>query len=28
LLVMMPDTGKFPGNAQPKELPPFPGFFF
>lgn len=28
LLVMMPETGKFPGNAQPKELPPFPGFFF
>jgi hypothetical protein len=28
LLVMMPETGKFPGNAQRKELPPVPGFFF
>jgi kumamolisin len=28
LRVMMPEGGVFTGAPQPKELPPFPGFFF
>jgi kumamolisin len=28
LRIMMPEGGVFTGTPQPKELPPFPGFFF
>jgi hypothetical protein len=28
MMVMMPETGHFAGALQPKELPPFSGYFF